>query len=775
MKNLAIALAASMAMSVIGATASVAAGETTLEKQLAAAGENAGEIRGFMSAAAESHGAFGEKAAAFLVEGMPARDLRSLSKDFLLENLTLALKTREQFAWARALPEEVFLNDVLPYASLDETREAWRTDFYAQCQALVQTSTTSTEAAQAINRGFFKLFDVHYNTGRKAPNQSPAESKALGMATCTGLSIILVDACRSVGVPARVAGTALWSNKRGNHTWVEIYDGGEWFFTGADEYDQKGLNRGWFSGDASKAIGDDWKHAIWASSWKRTVDHFPMVWSLDDKSVPALNVTSRYVKPDATRDAQATVFLRAWDKRDGNRLALPVDLLDSTGRKLRSVLTLAGTADLNDMASFNVRPGRTYRLRIVNGTEERSVALQVTTAEAVTEDLIWDELSEASTSIGLVKDWLALSPAERYLSVPEGPLTKVEASEVADLLWQTLLAGDSEELAGDLQAKVVKAAGKEMKYLEKTFGTAEVGERSLFISMHGGGGAPSQVNDQQWKNQIRLYAPTEGIVVAPRAPTDTWNLWHEAHIDDLLDRLIANFVQERGVNSDRVYLMGYSAGGDGVYQLAPRMADRFAAASMMAGHPNDASPLGLRNLPFMIFMGGNDAAYDRNKVAKAWGEKLATLRKGDPDGYPHKVTIYEGLGHWMDGKDVEALPWMAGYTRNPWPKSVVWHQSARTHERFYWLSLPQGSAKLGQTVRAEVKGQRVEIQADGLKELTLRLSDELLDLDAPVIVTVNGEETFNGMVSRSVRTMWSSLHERPDPRSVATAVVHLAF
>jgi hypothetical protein len=39
---------------------------------------------------------------------------------------------------------------------------------------------------------------------------------------------------------------------------------------------------------------------------------------------------------------------------------------------------------------------------------------------------------------------------------------------------------------------------------------------------------------------------------------------------------------------------------------------------MMAGHPNNANPLGLRNLPFMIFAGGKDAAYNRNKVAAEW-------------------------------------------------------------------------------------------------------------------------------------------------------------
>jgi hypothetical protein len=39
----------------------------------------------------------------------------------------------------------------------------------------------------------------------------------------------------------------------------------------------------------------------------------------------------------------------------------------------------------------------------------------------------------------------------------------------------------------------------------------------------------------------------------------------------------------------------------------------------------------------------------------------------DPEGYPHRVTIYEGLGHWMDRRDAEALPWMASRpaTRGP--------------------------------------------------------------------------------------------------------------
>ncbi len=117
--------------------------------------------------------------------------------------------------------------------------------------------------------------------------------------------------------------------------------------------------------------------------------------------------------------------------------------------------------------------------------------------------------------------------------------------------------------------------------------------------------------------------------------------------------------------------MGYSAGGDGVYQLAPRLADRFGAATMMAGHPNDATADGLCNLPFRIYMGGKDAAYKRNEVAAQWGEKLAKLQK-ERGCYEHKVTIYPEMGHWMKKKDAEAVPWMATKTRKAWPQKVIW-------------------------------------------------------------------------------------------------------
>ncbi len=368
--------------------------------------------------------------------------------------------------------------------------------------------------------------------------------------------------------------------------------------------------------------------------------------------------------------------------------------------------------------------------------------------------------------------WLAKPVAERG-AAPTVALTKALAEKTLKTLVAEQQATLKAERTAEIEAKSIMIDGKTLRWLEKEFGKAEPGKRSLWISMHGGGGAPAAVNDQQWQNQIKLYQPEEGIYVAPRAPSDTWDLWHQAHVDPLLVRLIEGMVATRGVDPDRVYLMGYSAGGDGVWQLSPRLADRFAAVAMMAGHPNESSVLGLRNLPIAIFVGGADAAYNRNKIVAAKGVELDNLEKADPKGYVHMVRVYEGLPHWMNLKDAEALPWMAKFRRNDWPEKIVWRQDDVVHEQLYWLQIPPGTAKAGQQIIATVNGHEIAIEGDVPAGLTLNLSDALLDLDAPVTVKVNGKTVHEGVVSRSAAAIADALKQRPDAKLCPTAVLKL--
>jgi pimeloyl-ACP methyl ester carboxylesterase len=249
-------------------------------------------------------------------------------------------------------------------------------------------------------------------------------------------------------------------------------------------------------------------------------------------------------------------------------------------------------------------------------------------------------------------------------------------------------------------------------------------------------------------------------------------MWHQEHIDPMFAYLIESMVALRGVNPDKVYLMGYSAGGDGVWQVAPRMADRYAAAAMMAGHPNEAQLFGLRNLPFAIFMGENDSAVNRNKVAVEKSAEIAELHKADPKGYVHLSRIYPGLGHWMNLKDAEGVPWMAKFTRNPWPQKIVWYQDDIIHHRFYWLRVPDGTAEKGKRMEAEIVGRTIRLTSDVPPGTQILLSDKLLSLDEPIEISVNGKQTFTSKPVRNIKTIRTALKERLDPAATPTAVIN---
>lgn len=274
------------------ATAQTAWWDRALDEALTLAGGNRNQLEKALHDAPKEQ----RPGIAFLVANMPQRDLTSLSAEFLLMNLDLAYQARARMPWGKAVPEDLFLNDVLPYANATEKREPWRREMMDRCVPLVKDCKTISTAAQALNATLFARLKVRYSTLRERPDQSPSETIKSGIASCSGLSILLVDACRSVGIPARIVGIPKWAHKPGNHTWVEIWDDG-WHFTGACEHDPKGLNRAWFVGDAAQAKKDSVENAIYAASFKRTRTSFPLVWAPKVVDLYAENVTERYARP----------------------------------------------------------------------------------------------------------------------------------------------------------------------------------------------------------------------------------------------------------------------------------------------------------------------------------------------------------------------------------------------------------------------------------------------------------------------------------------------
>jgi len=341
-------------------------------------------------------------------------------------------------------------------------------------------------------------------------------------------------------------------------------------------------------------------------------------------------------------------------------------------------------------------------------------------------------------------------------------LTAAESREYTEFIVKEWKDSLKDALSEAYEKKVLVHGSYRMRMNWKTFGTKPSEGRALYISLHGGGGAPASVNDQQWTNQLRLYQPAEGIYLCPRAITDTWDLHFRPESDGFYEDIIRMAVAFMDVNPDKVYLMGYSAGGDGVWRLAPRMADHWAAASMMAGHPGDVSLVNLRNLPFMIWCGALDAAYDRNLECARRIEEMDALQAADPDGYVHEGHIVEGKEHWMDLEDAAAVPWMARFQRNPYPARVVWKQADEPKTAFYWLGVPDTETAKGQEVRAEYADNTVTILSCDYTSLTIYLNDTMMDLDKPVKVVYGENVLFEGTVTRTPAMLRKTLRERGD-------------
>lgn len=796
--------------------------QSPLESGLKRAGANVAELeRALQDVPSEHLGAM-----RFLIANMPDRDLTSLTAEFLIENVRLAYQARKQFAFASEVPEAIFFNDVLPYMSINERRDSWRAGFLERFGPQVKNAKTLSEAAALLNQKIFPELKVRYSTARKRADQSPLQSIETGLASCTGLSVLLIDACRAVGVPARFVGTPLWSDRSGNHSWVEVWDDG-WHFTGAAEPAGMNLDRAWFIGRASKAKRDHPWHAIYAVSFRKTPQRFPLVWDRSIDYVSAVNVTDRYANrlPEPPEGSALAMFV-VRERGTANRCSAKLKVIDESDTEVFNATTNDERFDANDHIgtvlpldgefTVEVRKGdRVLKSKLKmqrrdapyvffiddateienepsrdtpdapaagaeptgdpsdvdqpgsgNDTTATGAALFATQLVSVNEQPAASKQT-GRQSIAALKSYLSKPVAVRGTLADQPfantPLSRSEANLAKSMLWDEYVARIRNERAGEMKSLELKIGDLKMPFAFQRFGNAPESGRSLYISMHGGGGAPKRVNDQQWENQKRLYRLEEGIYVAPRAPTDTWNLWHQGHIDHFFERLIENMIVFENVNPNRVYIMGYSAGGDGVYQLAPRMADQLAAAAMMAGHPNETSPLGLRNLPFTIHMGELDGAYKRNEVARRWGDQLDELAKNDSDGYPHQVTLHKGKGHWMDRQDAVAIGWMAKYKRRTFPNRIVWKQDDVVHDRFYWLAIDPKDIRGRAEVRAKLNGQSFDIQSRDVERLTIRMCDDFVDLDSPISISNAGQSLFTGRVDRTIMNLAKTLAERGDP------------
>lgn len=128
----------------------------------------------------------------------------------------------------------------------------------------------------------------------------PMSVLQFGYASCTGVSVLLVDALRSVGVPARVVGTPAWNGNasNGNHNWIEVYRGPDvgWSFieprpAGSGETLDDPCDK-WFCNPSHFPSPND--TPVYAARFNATGVPYPMAWDPSNTAIPGVDRTSYY-------------------------------------------------------------------------------------------------------------------------------------------------------------------------------------------------------------------------------------------------------------------------------------------------------------------------------------------------------------------------------------------------------------------------------------------------------------------------------------------------
>lgn len=394
---------------------------------------------------------------------------------------------------------------------------------------------------------------------------------------------------------------------------------------------------------------------------------------------------------------------------------------------------------------------------------------------------------------------------------PELPdLDAIEASLWAAYVDSAPAEWGTPTASGSQVEQSVSRGSSTMRYTVARQG-ADTGLVPLYIALHGGGGTSASVNDSQWLAMQSYYKDSiaSGIYVAPRGITNNWNLHFEGDSYPLYDQLIERMIVQEGVDPDRVYLLGFSAGGDGVYQITPRLADRFAGANMSAGHPNGTPADNLANVPYLLQMGEYDTAYDRHRQAAAYHEQLDGLSAAAPGLYEHALFLHHNGTHnspWSDrdpsgrtypviadpiawltsgdratvSVDSNAVYWLDDYTRQAQPTQLIWSLSTWADRdgretAFYWLAVAPEHRGAGR-IEAAYDGatNTVTLSATDVAAVRVWLNHRMLDLGSPITVVVDGVSTTVD-VYPSEDLMAETLSLRGDPRHIYSAEIAVTW
>lgn len=185
----------------------------------------------------------------FLYSAMSSADMGDYQGEYFLDNVRMSLKAREQMAWGKDVPEDLFRHFVLPVRVNNERMDEFRMKYYDTLRMRVE-GLSLHDAALEVNHWCHEKATYVPSDSRTS---SPMATMLTAEGRCGEESTFTVSALRAVGIPARQVYTPRWAHTDSNHAWVEVWIDGKWYFMGACEPEPE-LNVAWFNQPATRAM-----------------------------------------------------------------------------------------------------------------------------------------------------------------------------------------------------------------------------------------------------------------------------------------------------------------------------------------------------------------------------------------------------------------------------------------------------------------------------------------------------------------------------------------
>ncbi len=236
--------------------------------------------------------------------------------------------------WGEAVPAHIAASSLDAERVLDEEPCDWRPMLAPMFRPVVADCATAREATLRIAANIGSLTGAYYSMERSKPCMNALEALEQKKVSCTGQSILLACALRSVGIPARAVGVASWNHVRGNHTWVEAWFEGSWHMIEANE---KNINTPWVM-EAVGMLNPEHPAQRVLAVQAGGLHRFPTVWN-PQSAIEAEDVTARYQK-----------LARQWYEKNGVPAGCQKLMVDISPRYPLPRAVLLETAEGKELA-----------------------------------------------------------------------------------------------------------------------------------------------------------------------------------------------------------------------------------------------------------------------------------------------------------------------------------------------------------------------------------------------------------------------------------------